>query len=284
MMSEKSNDEALETTLQLAGIKNPNLRKIKILEFGGANDRSAKIVHDATNKILFNQLSESDLGLCVHVTGEMRALIDPFHRQLCEEMVRLNKGQFQVLFYAPEDKQADNEQLVSWNLERWTRKSKVHWKERIKTINTIANQCVDILAYDTRNEIQYSVFGNKYVLLQERHSDSALNKRVWLLEAERVNEELSEKAMSFINNAKNINEVAFRDFSLNLTTVAAKRILSMVHDLPKEVDSILNDSLVRNFTRNPEKAFGALKAMKFIEEIEDNKIKITDSGREFSVF
>jgi hypothetical protein len=74
--------------------------------------------------------------------------------------------------------------MLKWNLKKWTSKNKKRiWQEELKTIYSIANRSVSLYALDTSNEIQYSVFGYKYILLQEKHDDLATQKHTWLLES-----------------------------------------------------------------------------------------------------
>jgi hypothetical protein len=291
-MSNKENLEALETTLRLAGVKNFSVDKLNLLEYSEAVPESNQRVYKATNNLIFEELSQGNLGSCIHVTGEMRALTDPFHRQLCEEMIRREKGRFQVLFYAPEnlynfeENHPSPEALVDWNLNQWFSQSQkeTHWTEKMRTTNAIANQSVDILAYDTQDKIQYSVFGNRYVLLQEKHTAHAESKRVWLIESDKVNEELSDNAELFIDNSVNIDSSIFRNFSKSLTQLSAYRILSKLKDSKIKEEEILNDRLIKDFSINPLRSLNALKIMKFVEKDENDFLKITLEGIDFSNF
>jgi hypothetical protein len=291
-MKNKENSEALERTLNSAGIENFSVDKLNLLEFSEAIPDLNQKVYKATNNLIFEELSQSrgDLGLCIHVTGEMRALTDPFHRQLCEEMQRREKGRFQILFYAPsnlsnpEENHSNSGALVDWSLQQWFSEKETHWTEKMRTINAIANQSVDILAYDTQDNIQYSVFGNRYVLLQEKHAAHAESKRVWLIESENVNEQLSEKAKYFINNSVYIDETIFRDFSRSLTELSAYRILSKLKSSQIKEDEFLNDKLIKDFSMDPLRSLNALKIMKFIEKDENNVLTITTEGIDFSNF
>lgn len=280
-MADKSDEQALISTLKLAGIANPKLDKIRTLEFSRANKKENKRVHDATNRLILDLLESEDLGTCIHVTGEMRALADPFHRQVCEEMRRRDKGSFHVLYHLPTDRHQNAAALVQWNLSRWAAGRTRRWDEELRTIDVIGNRSVDLLAYDTLQEIQYSVFGKKYVLLQEKHPDTSVSKRVWLLESDDINGHLSERARTFIDNAVNIDEGMFREFAVNLSGVAARRCLSKLEKGALEKDRVLSDPLVSDFARDPQGSVDALKVMEFVKEDRAGRLHITPSGRKF---
>ena len=58
--------------------------------------------------------------------------------------------------------------IVGWNLERWAYGKSRNWEDELRSIDVIANRSVDLFAFDTSREIQYTVFGNRHILLQEQ--------------------------------------------------------------------------------------------------------------------
>lgn len=98
-------------------------------------------------------------------------------------------------------------------------------------MNLIGEAFVDVRAYKTADEIQYSVFGNKYVLLQEKHLDDADSgaaspKRVWLLNSEKLNAFLTARALSIIEKSKDVPETLFKRFFAKVSGVTAQNILA----------------------------------------------------------
>jgi hypothetical protein len=98
-------------------------------------------------------------------------------------------------------------------------------------MNLIGEAFVDVRAYKTADELQYSVFGNKYVLLQEKHLDdvdsgAASPKRVWLLNSEKLNAFLTARALSIIENSKDVPETLFKRFFAKVSGVTAQNILA----------------------------------------------------------
>lgn len=278
---DKPDEQALIDTLELAGVRIPKLRTISVLDFSSADKEENKKVHEATNLLILSLLSINELGECIHVTGEMRALTDPLHRQLCEEMQRRDMGNFQVLYNIPEEHRQNAAKIVRWNLSRWVTGKGRQWAEELRTIDVIANRSVDLLAYNTTNEIQYSVFGKKYILLQEKHRNKVLQKRVWLLKSEKLNELLVDRGRALIEKSGDIDEGLFREFTVNLSGAAARRMLVILIQNRNDNSNLLNDPFIRDFAADPQGALDALKVMDFVAEDDRERLSITPSGREF---
>ncbi len=282
-MVSTSSKEKLIKTLALAGISDSKGFKPKIVIEGNTKEK-IKEVHNRTNFMIKESLEKHSLGECIHITGEMRALTDPFHRFMCEQISKKSERDiFKVVYNLPEEKNNDIIKIVEWNLESWTSKIKRrNWIEELRTIYAIANRTVNLYTLDTSNKIQYSVFGNKYILLQEKHEDRAETKYTWLLESEALNAELAIKANEIINDAKDIDEGLYGKFTQHIGGVSAKRILTLLNkDNKLCMDQLYRDSIVKDFTDNVEKIIDSLKIMKFIDEVNSEYVKITKSGREF---
>lgn len=211
----------------------------------------------------------------------MRALTDPLHRRICEEMKRRNKGSFNILFHIPYERIQDPALLVEWNLSKWAKLRSRHWQDELRTIDIIANRSVDLHAYNAFSNIQYSVFGHKYILLQEKHNKEAMNKRIWLLESEVINGVLVERGKQLLSNARDVDEGLFRQFTLNLSGVAARWSLSQLAKKSIGKDELLSAPLFHDFAKNPQDSIDALKIMTFIVERADGLLSITPAGRDF---
>ena len=166
------------------------------------------------NEQLLQTLLSDTPGHCIHITGEMRALADPFHRRLCAELAKRANTRFTVVYDIPEEYSQSPDGVGKWNAQRWASKA---WTEKLSAMNLIGDAFVDVRAYNTLPEIQYSVCGNRYVLLQEKHSDEGdsrtpFPKRVWLLDSETLNAFLTARALNIVANAKGIPETLFKRF------------------------------------------------------------------------
>lgn len=278
---EKSDQQALVDTLGLAEVEVSASNKYKVLDFSEADKEQNDKIHENTNKLLLSLLDAGELGSCIHVTGAMRALADPFHRQICEAMRVRDQESFNVIYGLPKEFQNNAASVVGWNLEKWAHGKSRNWEDELRSIDVIANRSVDLFAFDTSSEIQYSVFGNRHILLQEKHSALAASKRIWLLESENINGTLVERGFSMMNGAMNIDEGMFHEFALSLSGVAAGHYLKKLQYGPIERDSLLNDSFIVDFVRSPQDSFDSLLVMGFVHADAQSNISITQTGREF---
>ncbi|HWE02912.1 MAG TPA: hypothetical protein VG326_10935 [Tepidisphaeraceae bacterium] len=279
---DRPDTKALEETLEHAGVSRPSARKLHVLDFSNRNKARNRLVHDSTNRLLLDLVSSNDVGTCIHVTGEMRAITDPLHRQVCET-ISLRKGEgFDILYNLPPALAADVFGTVGWNLDNWNKKSPGRWQERLSAIDLIANGGVDLFAYDTSDLIQYSVFGHRYILLQEKHSATAQSKRVWLLDSPKVHDVLACKAEQILDLAMDVDETYFKTFTLNLSGVAARRYLNRLQRAGAlSRDVLLDDRLVQELAPDPLAPLDALSMMDFVQVAGDRLYRITPAGEEF---
>lgn len=272
-------EDSLRRTLELVGIDDP---KYSIISHGFYSEER-KETHKQTNDLIKICLEKNVLGDCIHITGEMRALTDPFHRYLCDEINQRDKEVFRVIYNLPEDHMRNSTTILEWNLESWNSdREKRKWYEELRTIYSIANRSVNLYALDTSNEIQYSVFGNEYILLQEKHEDKTENKHTWLLKSESLNSELTNKAIELVNRATDIDESNYRKFTKDINSIASKRYLSILAENQNtHIEKLLLDDVANDFTDSPNEIIEALRVMDFINIKCSEFLEITQSGREF---
>jgi hypothetical protein len=276
----KEDQLALENTIAAAGYVEP-LPDLKCLAFSKPDAAGNKVVHAKANEQLLNVLLQNQPGPCIHITGEMRALADPFHRRLCAELVKRAKARFTVIYNIPDDFQHLNG-VGKW-AQTWKSKS---WSDRLSAINFIGDAYVDVRGYNTLSEIQYSVFGNRYVLLQEKHADEGgsstpLLKRVWLLESEKLNDFLTNRAQAIIDNSKDIPEALFKRFSAKINGVTAQTILRKLATIsPLPAEQVIDDAM-RAFDTDATSDLQALKSIGFIKQGEDDTLCISPEGDQY---
>ena len=280
-MSKFSEEEILRDTLEKAEV-NLDISKLKQQLSYGYSDKERKKVHSETNNLIQNSLNTDSLGKCIHVTGEMRALTDPFHRYLCEQINQKDEEVFKVIYNLPEEYRKETTKILEWNLNNWTTtKSNREWHDELRTIYSVANRSVNLYAMDTIDEVQYSVFGNKYVLLQEKHPDKATVKHTWLLESEELNHQLEKRAEKLISKSKDVDEGNYRRFTQNLNSIVARRYLIMLQKDSYTYEELFKDEMANDFTESPKEIIDSLKIMNFIHLIKNQKVQITKDGREF---
>jgi hypothetical protein len=281
-MTTRQQHRALARTLEQANVRGIRADQVTCLAYADAVAAQNRKVHHRTNEILLDLLLSGEFGTCIHVTGEMRALLDPFHRQVCSEMYRKKGAYFFVLYDLPEAHRKDRDSVIKWNLSRWSAKGTHKWDEQLRTLDIIGDRTVDIRAHNTLNEIQYSVFGNKYILLQEKHPDTARAKRLWLLESEALNQVLTEHAQELLQGASDIDESWYRSFLISLSGVTSRVVLKELAE-GKNIGSeeLFDKKLPLQLDEEPLSSVSALKTAGFLKDQDHGTLAITARGREY---
>jgi hypothetical protein len=198
---------------------------MKVLDYSSADQAGNVRLHTLTNRTLLKAVMSNSAGDCIHITGRMNALADPFHRRMCAEVARSGKGRFVVVYDAPSIRDGA-ENLALHSAARWTRAT---WDDKLAAMRLIGEEFVDVLAAPTKDAVQYTVFGNKFVQLQGMHSDAAGapndGKPIWLIQHEEVNGFLTEKAKNTVDQSRDIPEAVFRNLFVRMNGVAAHNII-----------------------------------------------------------
>jgi hypothetical protein len=281
-MPSKKNVLALSKTLRQVGLQHLDVGKVKWLGFAEADPQQNKKVHRQTNDLLLQLLLAGDMGRCIHVTGEMRALLDPFHRKVCSEMHKRTGRSFSVLYDVPEKQRGNKNAVIGHSLAKWSEKGTKSWEEYLRTFDVIGERAVNVHASNTNNDIQYSIFGHKYILLQGKHRDTAKAKLVWLLESEALNAALCERGQWLIDKATDIDERWYRNFMLSLSGLGARSILTRLAD-GSAIDParLLDDKLLQDYDATPSDSAAALETIGFVKTNESGAWTISSRGREY---
>ncbi len=278
----KNHTAALESTLATTGFKGL-LKPGQCVAFSPATVEGNNAIHAETNEHLLRSLLNDSPGQCVHITGEMRALADPFHRRLCAELAKRGKTRFTVVYDIPSDYSGSPDGVGKWNAQRWASKS---WAERLAAISLIGEELVDVRAFDTSQEIQYSVFGNRYVQLQEKHADEGASrrpspKRVWLLDSEELNGFLTMKALEMVQKSKDIPESLFKRFFAKISGVTSQNILGkLAKGGSMRREQVLDKDLLE-FDPQAATDLDVLQAIGFVNMDHEAKFGISAEGKQF---
>jgi hypothetical protein len=281
-------DEAgIAVTLEEAGAGDVPLDDIQCLSYGKPDGSGNDAVRLLANDHLIDLLKQNRIGRCIHITGKMHALADAFHRSVCTEIRSRTEHKFTLISDIPEESRKTPEGVARWNATKWEHST---WVDRMSAFNIIGDDIVDLYAYDTKNKIQYSVFGDEYVLLQSKHSDgaSAENsgekqlKKVWLLESETLNKVLCKKAEEMTEKAEVVPDTLFTEFSGSVYGVTSREIMRRLLSAGGQVsrEKILDDKL-RYLDANVDKHFSALKAIGFVSCDGMGNLSITPDGRDY---
>lgn len=274
-------DRLVETLVE-AGVSRAVARKAEILSWSKDDPRANERVHAATNTLLLDLLRADDVGKCIHVTGGARALTDPFHRQICEEMQTDDKAPFQVLYHVPDSVARDGWGVVKWNLNNWERKGFLDWKQKLRTLRMIGKKAVDLKAFDERSKIQFSVFGHRYAQVQGQHGDQDPAKYVWLIRSESVNGLLSASAETDLTKSADVDESVFSEVVSTIFSNSARAILKKISSASTiSKEDILSDKVIEMIDPNPGVTLEALRVISFVSSNERGKLMLTDDGAEF---
>jgi hypothetical protein len=286
-MPSKADEQALALTVEQAGVGTIDPRKITWRAFSGPNKAENELVHEAANDLLVQLIKDKSVGHCIHVTGEMRALADPFHRRVCAEIYQRGQAKFSLIYNIPPSYRDSPEGVGQWNAESWRRSG---WVDRLSAFSIIGKDIIDVFAYDTLDKIQFTVFGNRYVLLQERHKDEVnedakggpISKRVWLLACEKLNHAFSEKASAIKGEAEALPDALFRRFAVSIHGVTSREIISRLIKSggSGRRERIIDDTLHR-YDPKAEAHLTALKTIGFVQCDGASTLKITDDGRQY---
>ncbi|MBK8814871.1 MAG: hypothetical protein IPN42_04880 [Methylococcaceae bacterium] len=286
MRLNKEDITALEFTIEATGFTG-KIKSTDCVAFSSADSKENEAVHTRTNEQLLETLiKKDDVGYCIHITGQMRALADPFHRRLCAELANRSNSRFIVIYNIPEQFRQSPEGVGEWNAQRWASKT---WVQKLSAMNLIGDALVDVRAYNTVQEIEYSVFGNRYIQLQEKHFDedespSPKPKRVWLLNSEKLNGFLTEKAINIINNADDIPEALYKRFFAKVSGVSSQNIMAkLIKEGAIHIEKLLDERLLE-FDPDAASNLDILKSIGFIKLSEQNRVSITEDGKQFIGF
>jgi hypothetical protein len=281
----KADDNALAATCEQAGVGIVDPRKVNCLAFGSPEKAENDAVYNAANDLLVDLIKDKSVGRCIHVTGEMRALADPFHRRVCAEIFQRSSEKFSLIYNIPPSYRGSPEGVGQWNSESWRSSG---WIDRLSAFSIIGKDIVDVFAFDTLDQIQFTVFGSRYTLLQEKHKDEIQNgggpipKRVWLLECEKLNSRFTEKATAIKDESEIIPDALFRRFAVSIHSVSSREIISRLVKAGGSAhrERILDDKLCQ-FDPQAESHISSLKTIGFIRCTGDDGLTITDEGRQY---
>jgi hypothetical protein len=284
-MQNKADKAALLDTLERAGTSVCD--SPRWLAYGGADGTTNDSVRLAANDLLFDLAKENRVGRCIHITGEMRALADPFHRRICAEIRRRTDHKFSLLYDIPGQYRGTPQGLAAWNAQKWKGS---RWVDRLSAFNIIGRDIVDVYAYDTLDKIQFSVFGDRYILLQGKHKDLSktqasaekVRKKVWLLESEPLHEAFCNRAEKMTMEAEVIPDALFKQFPATVHGVTSREILRRLIENggAGRYERVLDDDL-RYFDDKVESCLSALKTIEFVTSDKDGNLHITDDGRQY---
>jgi hypothetical protein len=244
----------------------------------GKKDEATK-VHLATNLKIRDCLERSSLGSCVHITGRMHAITDPFHSDLCTNIFRKTENPFKFSYFDQEDPDKGPIDIVKQKKIMW---SDIDWRTSLGALRKEAQSQIEAYSVAQKNQVQFTVFGEKFVQLQSRHDDEGstpVTKHVWLIESQVMHDALLEHAEAVFSDARLVSANLFREAYDLVSGMAAKLVLG---SLSKEgvSDFDLALSLAADFHDDPTQVLQALTEFNFLETPRTERVAISPAGRE----
>jgi len=263
-------DEYLATTLHALGV--PKQVSYATIASSGPSVEENRVVYAKVNSRLGELVSATNLGNSIHVTGELRALSDPQHQDVCIANFQRHGTRLQFIGHIPESVRREPYLLLEQDIEAW-RSSRdgerpISWGDELAAFEIAGEEIVEIYGTTEREPLHYSVFPANYVLLQEQH-DPTLHpaKRVWLLQSEEISQALRQRTREALERAQRISPAYFDRLPTYAASIQALEHLSRLRD--------------GTATQEPEHDvpwFRTIKALGFVGE---NGKGITKAGCEY---
>jgi len=230
-MSEvESHREVLHRTLAAADVSPSVEKSTVILRASGENADENRNLYQSVNRTLLKRLETRPLRDCTHITGEMRALSDKFHRHVLRQATKQQAEEPTVLFSLPRSDRNAASRILRWNRESWGEESSI--LDHLSAFDILSQGSIQLWAADGDPGVQYSLFDNELVLMQSAHAIRQHVKYVWFLQSEALHGILSKRADELIQTSESLSSGRFTRFNLNLSDPAAMDILAMLRDAP----------------------------------------------------
>lgn len=277
-------DELSETLANL-GVTGVDLHSIKIIDRSEPVAEDNRQVYQSANNTLLTLIEQGDPGECIHVTGEMRALSDHLHRSVCRQILERRGDRVNMIGYVPavvrNRKREDSEywkemgrETLRWMRENWPDAT---WLDCVDALDLVADAEVNLYSLPRQEEMHYSIFGDRYVLLQAKHPHGQHTKSVWFIESKPVYSRLTTRAHKTLERARYIPASIFSELTLSLSSPSALHVLFYLVEksISKEEQSRQLEDL--DVSRN---VFLDLEAAGFVSEVEDF-LQITSEGENY---
>ena len=236
-------------------------------------------VHLATNLKIRECLEDSSLGTCMHITGRMNAMTDPFHSDLCTNIFRKTEIPFIFSYLDLGKPDRIPIDIVKQKKLMWPH---VDWLTSLSALKKEAQSQIQSYSVRQSSPVQFTVFGNRYVQLQSCHDDEGpgpVAKHVWLIESEGMHDVLLEHASSVISHASLVPANLFREAYDLILGFAARLVLKKLADADNTrfECAVLEAS---DFHEKPKQVLRALIEFDFVERGMSGQVTLTQQGRD----
>jgi hypothetical protein len=171
---------AMNRTLTAMGMGGATVRQRdwKVIAEAPPHNRDMAVTYQCVNDHLASRLKRRSLTVH-HITGEARALVDPAHRQVLRGACA--RGETSAIACSFESSDAPSAwDFVAHQHKHWGR---FEWFDLIDILALAAHPVVRIYRLPEPEDVHFSIFGDRLVLLQEPHHHPTEEKWVWFLES-----------------------------------------------------------------------------------------------------
>ena len=235
------------------------------------------MVYKRCNEVLLAELQKQSLGQIRHVTGEMRAISDPFHRYVCSLSYRRYGVPGEICAWLPPEHRISGRAVWEWNRRNWP--ARTRWQDHLDVFHRIAAGETVLYGLSKLEEMHFSLFGRDLVQLQERHDHAKHTKRVWLLKSRRLWDALLPTVERCFGDALEIPSRMFANFAALLSDPLHLDVLVRLTDEKTICEGEIG-TLCGSFGTSFGEVMADLQVAGFINR-EENRYAITTGGMEF---
>lgn len=279
----KPETRALFDTLENVG-KFHSIPKYELLAYApAANQEKLNATHHLTNTTIQRCLEGNSLGTCIHITGRMSALNDPYHANLCKNIFQNSNDPFKFTYFDQGQPDVTAINIIKQKVIMW---GKVNWRQTISLLRSEAMSHVEIFANAEQEKFQYTIFGNEYVQIQSAHSVNGtkkVDKNVWLIKSEGLYDELKSRSEIKLSKRNHVSAQLLREAVLLLTGTGSRIVFNELISSETGEHAISNiKSLISDYTETPDDIIEAQRELGFLEIDANGISRITQEGRHFS--
>ena len=224
-MADLPGQPSLEKTLRFFGETLIDDADIEVVDYSPASEPGNASVYAAVNMILLDAAGRRAPGECTHITGEMKAIADPLHRQVCRAIWNRRHTRFLVVTFIPDGVPRTGMHIAARNRAVW---GGTGWHDQVGALDLLAEGVVELRATRTLEPIHYSVFDDSFVLLQAQHDHEQHIKEVWILRSETIHAELARHARQTAARARRVRPSGFARYLADLEHPLTLRVLEAI--------------------------------------------------------
>jgi len=269
-----------ESIVQLArvfkalGIDSTKDIKYEILTYSKPDYEENRAFYKKTNERFSALLESRRIENFVHVTGEMSAIINPEHYEVCTKYCKKEKKSFRIYSYLKRDIERTPQNIIRSDAPIWNES----WRNIMSAFDLLAAGWALLRVSPSFPEIHYTQFGENLVILQGIHAHGE-EKFLWFISSGDLMEILDARTLEIDKKSELISPSLFYDFASSISSGISLQTLFTISEAGKPVmkKKLKGNTLPHQDFMN---VYENLKCIGFLYENADF-VEITDSGKEF---